>query len=42
MNQAPKQPNIFGPVLAAILVAAAIAFLLHRTAWSLPVLARFL
>ena len=24
MNQAPKQPNIFGPVLGAILVAAAI------------------
>ena len=33
MSQAPKQPNIFGQVLAAILVAAAIGGILFGIYW---------
>src|SRR5437016_14438750 len=33
MNQAPKQPNIFGPVLAAILVAVAIGGIIFGIYW---------
>ena len=33
MNQAPKQPNIFGQVLAAILVAAAIGGIIFGIYW---------
>ena len=36
MNQEPKQPNIFGQVLGAILVAAAIGGIIFGIYWLHP------